>query len=54
MPSGIIRLKNGVKYFQVEVTSVDGAQYGISAYNEEAEELYRVARSAARPLLLTA
>jgi len=24
----------------VEVTAEDGAQYGISAYNEEAEELY--------------
>jgi hypothetical protein len=51
---GIIRLKNGIKYFQVEVTSEDGVQYGISAYNEEAEELCRAARSAETELIITA
>ena len=51
--SGIIRLRNGVKYFEVEVTSFNGAQYGIAAYNEEAEELYSIARSATE-LLITA
>jgi len=40
MKQGIVRLANGIKYFAVEVTAEDGAQYGISAYNEEAEELY--------------
>lgn len=36
-------MRNGIKYFSVEVTFEDGVQYGISAYDEEAEELYKVA-----------
>lgn len=43
MKEGIVRLANGIKYFAVEVTAADGVQYGISAYGEEAEELYTVA-----------
>ena len=41
--SKMARLTNGIKYFAVEVTGEDGAQYGISAYDNEAEELYEVA-----------
>lgn len=36
-------LQNGIKYFAVEVTSETGAQYGIFGYDQEAEELYKVA-----------
>jgi hypothetical protein len=50
---GILKLKNGIKYFQVEVTSSNGAQYGIAAYDEEAEELFSIAQSASK-LLITA
>lgn len=49
---GIVRLKNGIKYFQVEVTSEDGAQYGISAYDDEAEELCRVAKLASNDTMI--
>jgi len=40
-----VRLANGIKYFAVEVTAEDGVQYGISAYDEEAEELYTLANA---------
>lgn len=48
---------NGIKYFAVEVTSEAGAQYGISAYDEEAEELYKVTmerRARAVPMVIAA
>jgi hypothetical protein len=43
--SGLIELRNGIKYFQVEVTSKNGTQYGISAYDKEAIELYELTRA---------
>ena len=43
MKQDIVRLANGIKYFAVEVTAEDGVQYGISAYDEEAEELHTLA-----------
>jgi len=49
---GIVRLKNGIKYFQVEVTAEDGAQYGISAYDDEAEDLCRVARLSSNEIMI--
>lgn len=45
MSPTIVRMNNGIKYFAVEVTAGDGAQYGISAFDKEAEELYEVATS---------
>jgi hypothetical protein len=36
-------MSNGIKYFSVEVSFEDGVQYGITAYDEEAVELYEVA-----------
>ena len=45
MKQDIVRLSNGIKYFAVEVTAEDGVQYGISAYDEEAEELYTFANA---------
>jgi len=59
MKDGIVRMANGIKYFAVEVTAADGVQYGISAYGEEAEELYSVAtkspkmNEASAPMVLT-
>ena len=61
MKQDIVQLANGIKYFAVEVTAEDGVQYGISAYDEEAEELYTLANaksssqvSASVPLVLAA
>ena len=61
MKQDIVRLANGIKYFAVEVTAEDGVQYGVSAYDEEAEELYSLANarstsqlSASVPLVLFA
>jgi len=61
MKQDIVLLANGIKYFAVEVTAEDGVQYGISAYDEEAEELYSLANarstsqlSASVPLVLFA
>jgi hypothetical protein len=34
-------MKNGMEYFFVEVTCSDGTQYGLQAYGEEANELYK-------------
>ena len=45
MKQDIVLLANGIKYFAVEVTAEDGVQYGISAYDEEAEELYTLANA---------
>jgi len=45
MKQDIVQLANGIKYFAVEVTAEDGVQYGISAYDEEAEELYTLANT---------
>jgi hypothetical protein len=36
-------MTNGVKYYFVEVTCSDGIQYGIQAYGDEAEDLYKEA-----------
>ena len=61
MKQDIVRLSNGIKYFAVEVTAEDGVQYGISAYDEEAEDLCALATakstsqaSASVPLVLSA
>jgi hypothetical protein len=35
--------KNGIQYFFVEVTCSDGTQYGLQAYGEEANGLYKEA-----------
>ena len=35
------RMRNGIDYYYVEVTFGNGAQYGISAYGDEAGELRR-------------
>src|SRR5688572_26720785 len=34
-------MRNGMEYFFVEVTCSDGTQYGLQAYGEEANELYK-------------
>lgn len=49
-------LTSGIKYYAVQVTSETGSQYGISAFGEEAEELYKVAmgRPLEVPLILSA
>lgn len=49
----IIYLTNGIKYYEVEVTSEKGVQYGISAYDEEAEELCKVAMKRRAAMLET-
>lgn len=36
-------VRNGISYCFAEVTFANGVQYGISAYGEEATDLYRVA-----------
>jgi hypothetical protein len=36
-------MTNGLKYYFVEVTCSDGIQYGIQAYGDEAEDLYKEA-----------
>jgi hypothetical protein len=36
-------MTNGLKYYSVEVTCSDGIQYGIQAYGDEAEDLYKEA-----------
>ncbi len=36
----VISLSNGLPYYFVELTSMDGTQYGIQAYGDEATELY--------------
>jgi hypothetical protein len=38
----IVPLVNGVQSYFVEVTSDSGVQYGISAYGNEAKELYEM------------
>jgi hypothetical protein len=55
-----VRLANGIRYCYVEVTTNTGTQYGIEAFDEEAEKLYRSAsriqgtgHAAISPLLLT-
>jgi hypothetical protein len=56
-----VRLANGIRYCYVEVTTGTGMQYGIEAFDEEADKLYRSAsriqqegRTAISPLLVTA
>lgn len=39
MPEAPSPMRNGIDYFFVEVTFGDGAQYGITAYGDEAREL---------------
>jgi len=41
--SGGVYIANGLRYFAIEVTSRGGVQYGISAFDREAEDLQRVA-----------
>ena len=41
MADNISYMTNGLKYYCIEVTCTDGIQYGIQAYGEEAEELYK-------------
>jgi hypothetical protein len=36
-------MSNGLKYYFVEVTCSNGIQYGIQAYGDEAEDLYKEA-----------
>ena len=36
-------MKNGIEYWFVEVTYSDGTQYGLQAYGEEANQLYKEA-----------
>jgi hypothetical protein len=43
MSDKISYLTNGLKYYFVEVSCNDGIQYGIQAYGEEAEDLYKEA-----------
>ena len=43
MSDKISYMTNGIKYYFVEVTCSDGIQYGIQAYGEEAEHLYKEA-----------
>ncbi len=38
-------LRNGIMHCHVELTCNDGAGYGIEAFGDEAEELYRVAKT---------
>lgn len=40
---GLRTMRNGIKYFAVEVSFEDGTQYGISAYGDEAIELFAIA-----------
>ena len=39
----IAYMSNGLKYYFVEVTCSNGIQYGIQAYGDEAEDLYKEA-----------
>jgi hypothetical protein len=39
----ITYMTNGLKYYFVEVSCNDGIQYGIQAYGDEAEDLYKEA-----------
>lgn len=37
------RMQNGIAYRTVQITLASGEEYRIEAYDEEADELYRVA-----------
>jgi hypothetical protein len=41
--TSLSHLTNGIEYSFVEITCVDGIQYGLQAYGQEALELNRVA-----------
>ena len=41
--SEISYMRNGIEYCFVEVTCSDGTQYGLQAYGEEANQLYKEA-----------
>lgn len=41
--TSLCHLTNGIEYSFVEITCVDGIQYGLQAYGQEALELNRVA-----------
>ena len=41
-PENLRKLDNGVEHYFVEVTCIDGIQYGLQAYGEEAISLYKV------------
>lgn len=55
-----VRLSNGIRYCFVEVTCDTGVQYGIEAFDEEADKLYvsatrirEVGGAAVSPLMVT-
>jgi hypothetical protein len=41
--ASLSHLTNGIEYSFVEITCIDGIQYGLQAYGQEALELNRVA-----------
>lgn len=41
--TSLSHLTNGIEYSFVEITCIDGIQYGLQAYGQEALELNRVA-----------
>ena len=41
--TNLSHLTNGIEYSFVEITCIDGIQYGLQAYGQEALELNRVA-----------
>jgi hypothetical protein len=41
IPENISYMRNGIKYYSVQVTCDNGIQYGIQAYGDEAENLYK-------------
>jgi hypothetical protein len=41
--TSLSHLTNGIEYTFVEITCIDGIQYGLQAYGQEALELNRVA-----------
>jgi hypothetical protein len=46
------RMRNGITYCTVQVLFANGEEYRIEAYDEEADELYRVAREQSTLLCL--
>jgi len=45
-------MQNGITYCVVQVTFANGEEYRIEAYDEEADELYRIAREQSALLCL--
>jgi len=46
------RMQNGIAYCTVQVMLASGEEYRIEAYDEEADELYRIAREQSALLCL--